>query len=260
MTLNRRDFIGGAAACGLCAGADLGQAQTLPTQLDFSGMRICAASPYPTWDGVIKTRAPDPDAVRSLGWLTHSLGVEGNFTLLEGVFSKGYTAIAAVHSQHQGRFIVYDAAKFTWTPDDPDWEEVAVLGHEIGHHLNGDTTYPYPHGRGSWARELLADQTAGFLMARLGATLSQTLLRSRRYSAEGSESHPPRAQRMAAYERGWRRADALKAWEEPACETGWIGEPFSVGGETCRIAQHCAVKEEPMLACQNLLGDWVLKR
>ena len=259
MTLNRRDFLLGGAACGLCASAVAANAQPLPTQLDFSGMRICAASPYPTWDGVVKTRAPHPDAVRSLGWLTHSLGVEGNFTLLEGVFSKGYTAIAAVHSQYQGRYIVYDAAKFDWTLDDPDWEEVTILGHEIGHHLNGDTNVVYPHARAAWARELHADQTAGFLVSQLGGPLSGAQSFFHRLSREGGETHPPRDQRLAAVERGWRRSEAVKAWQDQGCETQWIGEPFKVGGQTCRITQHCAVSDEPLLACQNPLGDWVLK-
>ena len=259
-TLNRRDFLLGGTACGLCAGAGVAKAQPLPTRLDLSDMRICGASPYPTWNGIVETRAPHPDAVRSLEWLTRSLGVDGNFTLLEGVFSKGYTAIAAVHSRHRGRFIVYDAAKFKWTPDAPDWEEVTILGHEIGHHLNGDTNLVYPHDRAAWARELHADQTAGFLVSQLGGPLSGAQSFFRRVSREGGETHPPRDQRLAAVERGWRRSEAFKAWQGKRCETGWIGEPFEVGGETCRVVQHCAVTNEPMLACRNLLGDWTLKR
>jgi len=221
-------------------------------------MQLCGATP--TFDGVVKTNQPHEDARQALEWLTRALGIAGNFTLLEGQFSKGYTAIAAMHSRHIGRFIVYDGSKFHWTPEDPDWDEVTILGHEIGHHLNGDTSFTRTHGRGSWARELLADQTAGFLVARLGGTLDQATNWFRGISPRGSESHPPRDDRIEAVSRGWYRADALKRWERSSCTTEWLSEPQQIGDETCRIVRHCGIDEAPRLACQDQLGDWIVRR
>ena len=56
--------------------------------------------------------------------------------------------------------------------------------------------------------ELEADETAGFILYKLGATLeeSQRAMRSASVSIEGSYTHPPRAQRLEAIRKGWEKA------------------------------------------------------
>jgi hypothetical protein len=72
-----------------------------------------------------------------------------------------------------------------------DWERLTVLAHEVGHHLIN----PHPSATRP-AMELEADETAGFILYKLGATLeeSQGAMRSSVVSIEGSYTHPPRAQ------------------------------------------------------------------
>jgi hypothetical protein len=76
-----------------------------------------------------------------------------------------------------------------------DWERLTVLAHEVGHHLNYHLINPHPSATRP-AMELEADETAGFILYKLGATLeeSQRAMRSSVVSIEGSYTHPPRAQ------------------------------------------------------------------
>lgn len=83
------------------------------------------------------------------------------------------------------------------------WEVYGVLAHEIGHHLQGHTLL----GIGSRPPvELEADTYAGFALGALGASKEQAMALWRGFGKEGSSTHPPRHQRLAAVERGWLRA------------------------------------------------------
>ena len=82
------------------------------------------------------------------------------------------------------------------------WELYAVMAHEVGHHLQGHTIT----GNGSKPPiELEADEYAGFALAALGATLTESQSLWTGLSADGSVTHPPRHQRLSAVERGWNR-------------------------------------------------------
>ena len=86
----------------------------------------------------------------------------------------------------------------------PSWETLSVLVHEIGHHLLGhmfanDGNFP--------ARELEADKFSGFLLYRMGATLSEAQANIRNMAQEKeTPSHPGRSRRLAAIEGGWTAA------------------------------------------------------
>jgi formylglycine-generating enzyme required for sulfatase activity len=89
-----------------------------------------------------------------------------------------------------------------------NWEKLAILSHEIGHHINYHIINPHPDATNR-SMELEADETAGHILYKLGATLedAQRVMYSSAVSAEGSYTHPPRAQRLAAIEKGWRQAE-----------------------------------------------------
>ncbi len=88
-----------------------------------------------------------------------------------------------------------------------NWETITVLAHEIAHHLNYHLVNPHPDATFR-SMELEADETAGFILYKLGATLeeSQRAMRSASVSIEGSYTHPPRAQRLEAIRKGWEKA------------------------------------------------------
>jgi len=107
---------------------------------------------------------------------------------------------------HRKRYILYNPEFITWinrsTHD--KWGTVALLAHEIAHHLNGHTL-----GK-SGSRpelELEADEFAGFVLSRLGASLEQSQ-KVMLYIATttASTTHPARSARMEAIRKGWDKA------------------------------------------------------
>ena len=85
------------------------------------------------------------------------------------------------------------------------WASVAVLAHEIGHHLHGHTL----DGKGSLPSiELEADEFSGFVLRKMGASLleSQVALRIMA-GTKATPTHPGRSDRLLAVANGWNRAD-----------------------------------------------------
>lgn len=82
------------------------------------------------------------------------------------------------------------------------WFAVDVVAHELGHHLNGHTLSGY----GSRPdKELEADGT-GFILQKLGATREEAKAMFSFLNEMGPPTHPKRAQRYLAIERGWNEA------------------------------------------------------
>ncbi|WP_308915231.1 hypothetical protein [Jannaschia sp. LMIT008] len=90
-------------------------------------------------------------------------------------------------------------------PEGDRWPLIAVVAHEIGHHVAGDTRGPVRRGH---AAELFADARAGAVLRRMGARLPQAQELWRDFAVRGSETHPPRAARLDAVERGWTEPGA----------------------------------------------------
>jgi len=86
-----------------------------------------------------------------------------------------------------------------------DWAGVSILAHEIGHHLNGHTLSK----SGSNQRdELEADEFSGFVLRKMGASLSEAQAAiSVLADEEDSRTHPGRDSRLAAISKGWRNAE-----------------------------------------------------
>lgn len=114
------------------------------------------------------------------------------------------------------------------------WQLYAVMAHEVGHHLQGHTILA---GGSRPPTELEADEYAGFTLAALGATLEQSQALFHTLGVEGSATHPPRHQRLAAVQRGWERrrgtAPATPAAQNPAPQQRTVARAPAVSGETC---------------------------
>jgi hypothetical protein len=81
------------------------------------------------------------------------------------------------------------------------WASISVLAHEMGHHY-------YNHvvsSSGSTPpKEIEADAFSGQVMAKLGATLDQSLAAMQAIASDrASSSHPAKRDRLAAITRGW---------------------------------------------------------
>ena len=110
---------------------------------------------------------------------------------------------------HRKKYILYNPAfiESLQNATKDNWSVMALLAHEVGHHLNKHTSHrPYNRPK----QELEADEFAGFVLYKLGATLQQSqnvmffIART-----EASKSHPARASRLQAIENGWRKAAAI---------------------------------------------------
>jgi hypothetical protein len=110
---------------------------------------------------------------------------------------------------HRKRYIVYNPEFIEKVNNatSEKWGTIALLAHEIGHHLNGHTL---KKGGSKPAVELEADEFAGFVLYRLGATLQQSQeVMYHIASTYASTTHPGRLDRLEAIKKGW-----LKAKEE----------------------------------------------
>jgi hypothetical protein len=87
------------------------------------------------------------------------------------------------------------------------WAAVSVLAHEVGHHLNGHTLL----NTGSQPPlELESDEFSGFVLKKMGASLSQAQA-AMKIAAQYKQSHthPAQADRLVAIAKGWNKGAAL---------------------------------------------------
>lgn len=155
----------------------------------------------------IATSAPDRNGLRAVGEIMAEAGLKPNFKVLAGEVAN---ASAFVHDGD--RVIVYSKV---WMADltrsvQSKWAIYAVLAHEIGHHLNGDTmpragAYADRDAGQNHEQELASDYFAGFVLAKLGASLDEATSAVRKYGGDESHSHPGRARRIAEHTRGWNK-------------------------------------------------------
>jgi Zn-dependent peptidase ImmA (M78 family) len=144
---------------------------------------------------------PIPQASEMLSEIMSVTGLQPNFELKEANVMNIEASIS-----HRKRYILYNPtfiAQINQATKDK-WAAMFLLAHEVGHHLNGHTIMK---GGSSPALELEADQFAGFIMYKLGATLEQAQ-EVMKYIArtDASATHPGRASRMLAIQTGWNKA------------------------------------------------------
>jgi hypothetical protein len=128
-------------------------------------------------------------------------GIENKFTLKAGNVMNIEASIS-----HRKKLILYNPVFISWinTKTHDKWASVALLAHEIGHHIKKHTS----RRSGSKPRlELAADEFAGYVLHKLGASLEQSQEVMYYISNEkGSSTHPGRADRLRAIQRGWSKA------------------------------------------------------
>jgi len=129
-------------------------------------------------------------------------GLQTNFELKEANVLNIEASVS-----HKKKYILYNSAFITSlnaATRNNKWALMTLLAHEIGHHLNGHTKHK---GGSTPELELQADEFAGYVMYKLGATLlqSQNIMF---YIArtEQSKTHPGRSSRLQAIEKGWNKA------------------------------------------------------
>lgn len=149
------------------------------------------------------SRIVDSDgATKIIALILETIGLQASFEV-----RKANVPNAAAVIYKGRRYILYNPAfitamnKAAGTP----WASVAVLAHEIGHHLNGHTL----DGKGSLpAIELEADEFSGFALRKMGASLPEAQLAMKLIAhSVATKTHPARMDRLLAIANGWNRAD-----------------------------------------------------
>lgn len=145
--------------------------------------------------------------------ITSQIGLKPNFILIPCPNIKN--AAALLYNDNL-RYIVYDKdfldgiAKNVKT----NWSNTMILAHEIGHHLNGHTL---SSGNKEETRkeELEADEFAGFILGRMGATEAEAIAAMNGIphpdcDLEYFSDHPCKTKRVEAIKKGWRKATGKK--------------------------------------------------
>lgn len=94
-----------------------------------------------------------------------------------------------------------------------NWSRVAVIAHEVGHHLNNHTL---EDGLGHWQREYEADKFAGRVVRLLGGSLADALKSVQKQPPIGTITHPARAVRVAAVSEGYGESTNVPAMDIPS--------------------------------------------
>jgi hypothetical protein len=146
------------------------------------------------------------DAEKIVSGIMDAMGLESNFKIKVANVPNVEATI-----KHHERYILYNPEfvnKVNEVTKDK-WASIFILAHEVGHHLDGHTEAGL---RSRPAIELEADQFAGFVLCKMGATLQQAQLAMYYISnMASSKTHPGRLDRLAAIENGWNKAQMQKS-------------------------------------------------
>ena len=125
----------------------------------------------------------------------------------------------AVATSYKGiRYILYDKDFMDSLDSGDNWSNLFILAHEVGHHINGHSLDILLYAAeavepetlaNQRKQELEADEFAGFVLAKLGATLEQTSSSINLISSEKDDTydtHPSKSKRLASISTGYNKA------------------------------------------------------
>ena len=137
-----------------------------------------------------------------------NVGLYRNFIIKECPNIENAVAASVVSSLgYVERYIIYDKEFLARVKNvtKTDWGAVSILAHEIGHHLNGHNLIS---GVSNFDSELQADEFSGFVLAKMGATLDESLRAINSFgNDEESETHPKKSDRIKAISKGWNKSN-----------------------------------------------------
>ena len=125
----------------------------------------------------------------------------------------------AVATSYKGiRYILYDRDFMDSLDSGDNWSNLFILAHEVGHHINGHSLDIILYANDivdpksleeKRNQELEADEFAGFILGKLGATLEQTSSSIKLISSNKDDTystHPSKSKRLASIEIGFNKA------------------------------------------------------
>jgi hypothetical protein len=167
---------------------------------NYSG-QAATSSPLSSTDGTQFSESASAGTV--VREILDSAGLVGNFVV------RAANVPNAMASVRMGeRFIEYNPSFVDQLKvgTRTNWSVYSVLAHEIGHHLQGHTV------RATGSRpdlELEADEYSGFILAKMGASLSEAQKAMETFGSDTSSgTHPEKRLRLAVIKKGWDNGSA----------------------------------------------------
>lgn len=142
---------------------------------------------------------PSESAKRLLDTISKATGLDKGAVILKGAD----VDIALAVLDGKKRYILINELAIIDSESDIDnrYQLYFLIAHELAHHALGHTL----DEEGSRHEyELKADEFAGFAMAKLGATLEQTLSITEDFDEEETDTHPPKSIRKQQITIGWK--------------------------------------------------------
>ena len=171
------------------------------------GMEICLAMQSNNF-------ISDSEAENALDKILNTIGASKNFILVP--CSKTNNAAATAYKGI--RYILYDKEFMQLISSRTNnWSSLAILAHEVGHHINGHSLDILLYTGGAVEtkslerkrqQELEADEFAGFVMARLGASINDALSFTNIFTEKDDtySTHPSKSKRVNAVIKGFNKA------------------------------------------------------
>jgi hypothetical protein len=148
---------------------------------------------------------PGPREISQINSILKFSGLASNFKIYAANIDNAVATII-----NNNRYILYDPRLLSYTDQQSGgyWPSMSILAHEIGHHLSGHTLT----NKGSNHQdELEADKFSGFILYKLGASLTQATQAIQSLGTEtASLTHPSKADRLIAITKGWNEANETR--------------------------------------------------
>jgi hypothetical protein len=147
----------------------------------------------------------DNEAELALKKIMKLTGLPANFEIKAASVPNACAVIKCNDEGDCERFIFYNQEFMEKIKNESNtsYAELAILAHEIAHHLSGHTLKQTGN---NYDMELEADKFSGFILFKLGATIEQTKSAFSTLPVSGSYTHPPKSARIAAISNGWYEA------------------------------------------------------
>ena len=144
----------------------------------------------------------DTEAESALNRIMKLTGLPANFEIRAASVDNACAVIKCNGKGDCNRFILYNQEFMEKVKDQTatNYSELAILAHEIAHHLSGHTLTSTGN---SYDMELESDKFAGFILYKLGASIDDAKKSYSTLSKNGSITHPPREARIAALSNGY---------------------------------------------------------
>lgn len=144
----------------------------------------------------------DNEAESALKKIMKLTGLPANFEIRAASVDNACAVIKCDNSGNCDRYILYNQEFMEKVKDETasNYSELAILAHEIAHHLSGHTL---TSTGSSYDMELESDKFAGFMLYKLGASIDEAKKAFSMLSVNGSSTHPPRSARLAAVSNGY---------------------------------------------------------